>query len=480
MTPKYSTPLISNELGRTGSEAAADRNSYARGQSAPSLSEIDGNPVRELLAKFGSPLFVFSEHALREKAKCLRTAFCSRYPNTDFAWSYKTNYLSAICRVFHQEGWIAEVVSDFEYQKARKLGIAGRDIVFNGPYKPRAILQTAIDEGALIQIDHWDELCLIEELVKDREEPLAVGIRVWLDAGIRPIWSKFGFSVESGEAGRAAAKIAGNPKLVLHTLHTHIGTYILEPKAYGIAVRKLVALREQIRVEHKHLVSCLNLGGGFPSHSLLHGMIGNPEQLIPPIELYAEEITSVLNELPVKQRPRLRFETGRFLVDEAGYLLTSVVAVKGIRHPMVAGPEASTRDYKEQLVLGEDAKASYLIDAGVNLLYTGAWYQINVYPDRPSATSVSPARLYGPLCMAIDVIRYAVDLPPLNIGDPLTLHPVGAYNVTQAMQFITYRPAVILINEQGNSELIRKREVLADIEISECMPDRLKGMTPRP
>ncbi len=62
---------------------------------------------------------------------------------------------------------------------------------------------------------------------------------------------------------------------------------------------------------------------------------------------------------------------------------------------------------------------------------------------------LSPVRLYGPLCMAIDVVRYNVDLPPLNVGDVLALHPVGAYNVTQSMQFITYRPAVVLIDGKG-------------------------------
>lgn len=474
MNDNYLPPEISNELGRFGPSAAADRNLYARGLSSKTLSGIDGVPVCDLIDKFGSPLFVFSEHQIREKARHLREAFRSRYPDTSFAWSYKTNYLSAVCQVFHQEGWIAEVVSDFEYEKARKLGIPGKDIVFNGPYKPRAILEVALREGALVQIDNWDELCLIEDLVKDIEGPVNVGIRVWLDAGVRPIWSKFGFSLESGEAGRAASRIVGNPNLRLHTLHTHIGTYILDPSAYGVATRKLVALREQIRVEHRHLVACLNLGGGFPSQSMLHGMTGAPELAIPPIEGYADALTAVLNELPRKQRPLLRLETGRYLIDEAGYLLSSVVAVKGVRHPVVTGADWSIRDYKEQLILGDDAKASYLIDAGVNLLYTGAWYQINVYPAEARNAPLAPARLYGPLCMAIDVVRYSVDLPPLNVGDVLTLHPVGAYNLTQSMQFITYRPAAILIDEQGVPELIRRREVLNDVDGPERLPIHLQ------
>lgn len=470
----YSSPAISNELGRSTSEAAADRNFFARGTNTKILSEIDGVPVGSLLAKFGSPLFVFSEHALREKARRLREAFKSSYSNTQFCWSYKTNYLNAVCRIFHQEGWIAEVVSDFEYQKARKLGVQGSDIVFNGPHKPEQILKQALDEKALVQIDNWDELSLIERLTADADKPVDVGIRVCLDAGIRPIWTKFGFRLENGEAGRAAATIVRNPKLRLHTLHTHIGTYILDPRAYRRATEKLLALREHIHAEHDYLIPCLNLGGGFPSHSLLHGMIGPPDLTIEPIEVYAEAITGVLNTLPVKQRPLLRLESGRYLVDEAGYLLTTIVAVKGVNRPVASSNDDLTgHDYKEQLILSEDAKTGYIVDAGVNELYTAAWYQIDALPARPVNSPLMPSRLYGDLCMAIDVIRDHVDLPQMKTGDILTFHPVGAYNVSQSMQFIDYRPAVALIDLAGKSEIIREREKLEDILRPERLPEHL-------
>lgn len=470
---EYSPPVISNELGRSTTEAAADRNFFARGTQSKVLMEIDGLPVKSLLDQFGSPLFVFSEHAIREKARRLREAFKTHYSNTQFCWSYKTNYLNAICQVFHQEGWIAEVVSDFEYQKARKLGVKGSDIVFNGPYKAPEILEQALAEEALIQIDNWDELSRIEKLTADADKPVDVGIRVCLDAGIRPIWTKFGFRLENGEAGRAAATIVRNPKLRLHTLHTHIGTYILDHRAYGKATEKLLALREHIDAEYGHLVPCLNLGGGFPSHSLLYGMVGPADLTIEPIESYADAITSVLNALPAKQRPLLRLETGRHLVDDAGYLLTTIVSVKGVNRPISAHHDLSGHDYKEQLILSEDAKTGYIVDTGVNELYTAAWYQIDALPARPVNSPLIPSRLYGDLCMAIDVIRDHVDLPQLKTGDILTLHPVGAYNVSQSMQFISYRPAVVLIDLEGKAEIIREREKLQDIVGPERLPDHL-------
>lgn len=475
MSP-YDFPTISSELGRSP-EAAIDRNYYSRGAFVPPLPAIDGIDVNRLVREFGSPLFVFSERDLRAKARRAKEAFGSRYKKSAFAWSYKTNYLNAICRIFHTEGWLAEVVSDFEYEKARALGNPGKDIIFNGPHKPRAVLERALAEGALVHIDNWDELNLIEELARALKKPVDVGIRVWLDCGIRPIWTKFGFALANGEAAHAAARVIKNPKLNLHTIHTHIGTYILAPEAYRTATQNLVALREQLLLEHDHLVPCLNLGGGIPSNSLLHGMAKPAEHVIHPIEDYAEAITGVLNNLPENRKPWLRMEMGRHLVDEAGYLLTSVVAMKGHDRPTPTTTDLSARTAKEWLLLQEDSKRGIVVDVGVNFLYTAAWFEIGVWPARLVNTPAIPTRLYGNLCMAIDVIRETVDLPTLDVGDVLTLHPVGAYNFTQSMQFIDYRPAVVLIADNGKPELIRRREILADINGPELLPARLARKT---
>jgi diaminopimelate decarboxylase len=478
---QYVPPTISGELGQDTESAAASRNFYTRGVPAaplaplPALSEIDGVPVSSLVREFGSPLFVFSEQDIQAKARQMRTAFTSRYPSTSFAWSVKTNYLNAICQVLRNEGWIAEVVSEFEYRKVRKLGFPGKDVVFNGPHKPPEILDLAVSEGALVQVDNLEELDHLEKFAAHANEPITIGLRVWLDAGVKPIWSKFGFALANGEAERIATRVAANPKLKLHTLHCHIGTFILAPRAYRVATQKLVALREQIHTKTGHLVACLNLGGGFPSRSLLHGMTGPAEKVVPPIEDYADAITEVLNRLPAKKRPLLRLESGRSLVDEAGYLLTTVVAVKGINRPINGNSDLSARDHKERLILSDHTKIGYVVDAGINLLYTAAWYQFDVRPSQFVDSPPIPSRLYGPLCMAIDVIRDNVDLPPLTAGDVLTLHPVGAYNVVQSMQFISYRPAVVLIGENGKPDVIRCRETLEDIDRPERLPVHLSG-----
>jgi diaminopimelate decarboxylase len=473
MSQTYFPPTITDELGRQPIESAVERNAFSRGREAGYRETIDGVPVADLARRFGTPLFVFSERTLREKARAMREAFRSRYPRVEFAWSYKTNHLDAVCQVFRSEGWIADVASGMEYAKARRLGYAGREIVVNGPAKPRAVLERAMAEGAIAQIDNWDELGLVEEIAASASAPVDVGLRLLIDTGIRPMWSKFGFALADGEAERAASRVVRNPKLRLHTLHTHIGTFILLPEAYAVAARKMLALRDAIEARHGHLVPCLNLGGGLPSLSLLHGMLGPVERAVPPVDAYAEAITAVLKSVPARRRPLLRMENGRQLVDEAGYLVTRIAAVKGSKPGFGADADLAGIAYKEQLLRGNEARGGYVIDAGINLLYTAAWFRVEAMPARATNTPPHPVRLYGPLCMAIDVVREQAELPQLETGDLLTLHPVGAYNSNQSMQFIFGRPAMVMITEQGQAELIRRGETLEDFAGDERVPAHL-------
>ena len=99
------------------------------------VTHLDGVRVSKLIEDYGSPCFVISERQIRKNVQNANRAFKTRYPKIQFAWSYKTNYLSAVCNVFHQEGSWAEVVSIYEYKKALLNGVEGNKIIFNGPDK---------------------------------------------------------------------------------------------------------------------------------------------------------------------------------------------------------------------------------------------------------------------------------------------------------------------------------------------------------
>lgn len=419
----------------------------------PIRSQIDRVAISDLVAEFGSPLFVFSEDKIRATYREFHQLIAARYSNVTFGWSYKTNYLNAICRVFHDEGAIAEVVSGFEYQKARKLGVAGKDIIFNGPYKSLDDIRMAVADGALINCDHMDEINLLEQVAEENKSQIDIGIRLNMATGQVVDWSRFGFNIESQQAINAIRRIKARGLLKVTALHCHIGTFVLDPEAYGRAASKVVMLAKEIEETFGFKIGILDFGGGFPSRNNLRGLYQPPEIAIPPLASYAEALT-----LPLRTAysdgdgPRLVIESGRAMIDEAGFLITTIVGSK----------------------LLPDTRRSYILDAGVNLLYTATWYKFQIELDGAENGIPEPCLLNGPLCMNIDVINESLMMPRLPRGKRLVLSPVGAYNVTQWMQFIHFRPAVVMIDANGEPHIIREREDLSAVEWGEKIPEHLR------
>ncbi len=447
MKMPYEKPVISklqgglmNKFGRSPAYARKTR------------QEIDGVTIDDLVTRFGSPLFVYSERIIKQKYRQMYNAFSTRYPNVVFGWSYKTNYLQSICSVMHQQGAVAEVVSQMEYEMARRLKIPGEKIIFNGPHKPLPILEQAVTDGAVINVDHLDELYDLEQIAMKLGRKIRVGMRLNLDAGVNPQWSRFGFNLENGQALSAAKRMADGGKLILNGLHCHLGTFILDPAAYGRQVEKMVAFATELEKDFKFSVEYIDVGGGLPSKAWLKGSYLPPDLSVPSVDEYAEAITGALSKnLRPGDFPKLIVECGRALIDEAGYLITTVMASK-------------------RLCNGTKA---YVVDAGVNLLFTSFWYKSNIELDRPIGGVNENCVIYGPLCMNIDAVDEGALLPPLPRGTRLIFSPVGAYNNTQWMQFIEYRPNVVLIGPDGKPELIREAEDLSDLMRRDRLPARL-------
>jgi diaminopimelate decarboxylase len=362
--------------------------------------------------------------------------------------------LNAVCHVFHQEGSWAEVVSGFEYDKAIANGVDSRFIIFNGPDKHEEDLRKAIVNDSLIHIDHLEELYTITKLSGELKKRPRVAIRVNMDTGIYPIWDRFGFNYENGQAWDALNKIMRSGALELAGLHCHIGTFMLSPSAYSIAATKLADLAIGIHKRYQHEIKYIDLGGGFPSGNTLKGAFMPGTDTNPGFDVMAEAIsTSLVNStFPAGKMPLLILETGRALIDEAGFLLGTVISNK----------RSST------------GKRITIIDVGINILFTSFWYDHKISPAQPFSNYTEETMLYGPLCMNIDVVRENAVLPLLNKGDQFVIHHVGAYDMTQWMQFITLRPRVVMIDTRGHIHLIRERETLQSINQHESVPDHLK------
>lgn len=420
---------------------------------APALrptTDIDGVPVDELITAYGSPCFVYSERVLRERARSLKDAFTRRWPRVQVAWSYKTMYLDAVCRIFHDEGAWAEVVSGMELRKAQRNGVPLDQVVFNGPHKDPAALEAALLGGSKIHVDHYDELAQIEAIATKHDLRPNVGLRLNVDTGTQPRWDRFGFHLDSGQAWDAVRRMVGGGIVRIEGLHCHLGTYVQDTGAYREAAAKIARFANRLRSELGIEIAYVDVGGGFASSSQLKGQYLPSEQTTPSFAQYAEAITDGLAALdaPPEALPLLILETGRALVDDAGWLITSVVANKRLA----------------------DGRRAMVVDAGVNLLFTAYWYTHKLVPAKAVSGVPEPTVVYGPLCMNIDVVNDKALLPPMEPGDPLVIHPVGAYNVTQSMQFIELRPAVALVGVNGEHGLIRRAEILDDLTRPEMVP----------
>ena len=422
------------------------------------VTHIESVPVKSLISQYGSPLFVISEKQIRRNFQNATRIFRTRYPKVQFAWSYKTNYLNAVCNIFHQEGSWAEVVSGFEYDKATGNGVPGNKIIFNGPNKSNEEIIIAARNNSLIHIDHLDELFTLIELSEKHNLKPRVAIRVNMDTGVYPKWDRFGFNFENGQAWNAIVRIMNEKNIELTGLHCHIGTFMLSPAAYAIAATKLCELAFSIKTKYGKAIQYLDMGGGFPSLNTLKGSYLPGSDTVPSIDQFADAIISVILGFGFKQEemPLLLLETGRALIDDAGYLLGTVIANKRL----------------------SDGRRATILDFGVNTLFTSQWYDHKISPAQEFGEYTEDMILYGPLCMNIDIIRESVNMPLLEKGDQVVVHKVGAYNMTQWMQFITLRPNVVMIDTGNNIHLIRKAESLEYIQLPEQVPQHLKNIEP--
>jgi len=201
------------------------------------------------------------------------------------------------------------------------------------------------------------------------------------------------------------------------------------------------------------MVNYIDLGGGFPSTNTLKGAYLPGTDTVPSLDQFADAITDVILGYGFRpeELPTLILESGRALVDDAGFLLGTVLATKRL----------------------SDGRRATVLDFGINSLFTSFWYDHKVSPAQQPGQQTEETVLYGPLCMNIDVIRESIVMPLLEKGNQVVVHQVGAYNMTQWMQFITLRPAIVMIAEDNTTHVIRQPETMEYIDSLEHVPAHL-------
>lgn len=439
---------------------------------------INGVSAVELANRFETPLFVFSESRIKSNIERLKRVESVTGSNLMVCYAAKANSNMAILRTVMNAGGDLEVNSGGELYKALKVGFAPRQIIFNGTSKTESELEDAINAGIYaIQSDSIFELELTEKVARRLGKRANVSLRIVPEIetdthpGLKTAMntSKFGMTVFDALSAFSKWK-PDDQFLNLCGIHLHIGSQTPDPEPYSEAFAFLWKMLRQIYQETGHRLAHINLGGGFPVNYLRDTSQASdiPESqrkmfssdFEPAVALKsawktvedlaaADGLGFLLKDLTILLEP------GRSVIADAGIVLTTV------------------RNKKERPAENIDGTDTWLMtDAGYNIMLSMnnyKWYYHLISASRTTEAHKSPYKLAGPLCDGGDVyfdIEGTGKLPdyrllPENtgVGDVLALLNCGAYSLAQMFPYNGRPlPAAVLIHEDGNVELIRKRD----------------------
>jgi diaminopimelate decarboxylase len=408
-----------------------------------------------MVARHGSPLFVVDAARLDANARLFRRVPRGAIAGVECYYSYKTNPVSAVLSRLHAQGVGAEVISEYELWLARRLGMNGDRIVLNGPARSRRALETAIEIGALVQLNHREEIDVVCQLARNAGKRCRVGLRVVPGAG----WGgQFGEPIAGDNALACYREMIERPELEVAALHAHLGGEISQAETVRGLVRGLLDFRGRVRTELGAELGIVDIGGSLACPTVSHhserdlrlnralgvDLLPRPPETVLGIEEYLQIAVTEIERRSASEntaRPRIFVEPGRAMTANAQFLLCRVIGLKAT---------------------GADGLPHALLDAGVNVAEAmrGEYHQIFVAG--PPRARERRYRLVGPICTPMDTLAWAWRLPELAGGDVLAIMDAGAYFVPFSTSFSFPQPAIAMA-ETGETALVRRAEEFEDM-----------------
>jgi diaminopimelate decarboxylase len=404
-------------------------------------------PVPQLAETYGTPLYVYSQQTLLHHLRALKQAFAAVEPL--ICYSLKTNPNLSICRLMREAGTGFDVTSGGELYRALAAGGVGEKIVFAGAGKTEAEIRYGLASNVLLfNVESEDELGLLAEVARDVGKHADVALRVnpdlppkthiKTDTSVKG--TKFGLDIET--VLEVAAKFVGNPHVRITGLHMHLGSPIITVEPYRQAATKATMLIEELR-RQGHRIAYLNMGGGFGIHYR--------KEEAPPAEAFAEVIVPAVRSTGCK----LILEPGRFIVGNAGILVSRVIYTKS-----------------------SGGKSFVIQDAAMNDLIRPTLYDSfhRIWPVQPASGVPAPPADYegdipetfkqdvvGPVCESGDFLAKDRRLPVLKRGQLLAVFSAGAYGMAMSSNYNGRPRAAEVLVDGGEHRLIRRRETYEDL-----------------
>ncbi len=413
--------------------------------------DIGGADALELAQEYGTPLYVTDEMRVRDNYQRVYQAFNNEYADFKIFYAAKANTSLAMMKILEQEGSCIDAVSPGEIYTALLAGFEPERILYTGNNVTTEELQFALDAGVRMNLDSISMLERLAELPGANGTKISFRVNPMVGAGHHDHCitggelSKFGIMEhEAVEVYQKAQELGFKPV----GIHTHIGSGILDPEPFKLAVQVLMDVAGRVHKEAGVTFEFIDFGGGL-------GIPYTPEEGLLDIEKFAGEIVGLYKDKLQEHsmnNPTMCIEPGRYIVGDASYLLTTVNTVK--------------QSYRK--FIG--------VNAGFNTLLRptmyGSYHHILV-ADKPEAEPTESIDVAGNVCESGDLFARDRPLPEIKEGDILAIMNAGAYAFSMASQYNSRPlPAEVMVCD-GEVDIIRERETFADLFSKQNIPMRL-------
>ncbi len=395
---------------------------------------------KELLEKYGSPLYVYNEDILLSRARELKNLV--NYSKFRVNYSAKANTSLGILQILEKEGFHVDAMSSGEIFVEMKAGFTADRIFYISNNATKSEFIYALEKGITISLDSLSQMQTIGEIYRDNIVPkfkgeIAIRVNMGIGAGHHDKVitggkkTKFGINVEYINEIK---EICDEYDLKIIGINQHIGSLFLDGESYINGAKKLIDFAKEFKD-----IQFVDLGGGFGiPYKRKHG-----EKALD-LEELGKIITSFINDF-VEELGReiiFKIEPGRYLVAESGVILGQVTSTKYNFNTKYIG-----------------------CDIGFNVLQRpvvyDSYHEIEIFSDSSELEEVT---VVGNICETGDILGVNRLLPSPNVGDIVCVLDAGAYGYTMSSNYNNrLRPAEVMIRSNGDVVLLREAEVLEDL-----------------
>lgn len=401
---------------------------------------IDGVSTLELADKFDTPLYVISQKRIEDNYCRLSRALTSQYDKIKIHYAAKANSNISVLKILEKLGANLDVVSPGEVFLALKSGFLPDRILFTGTSVRNDELEFLVDSKVTINVDSLSQL---ERLLK-LSVPRVLSVRVNPEVGAgfhshvitAGSDSKFGLWEEDVIRAYETAKKAGIERF---GIQMHVGSCVLNVTPFVKAFQKLLSIAKRVHDQVGIEFEFIDAGGGL-------GVPYKTEERELDLESFSNAVLSLLKKSVEKSslgKPFFCVEPGRYLLADAGVLLTRVNTVKTTPFKVFVG-----------------------VDAGFNTLIRptmyGSYHQI-VVANNLNSPYETMYDVVGPICESGDVLAKDRSLPQVHEGDILVILNAGAYGYAMSSQYNARPRAAEVLVKNGEIRLARRREQFDDL-----------------